>query len=79
MTMQQLDEFHRFAAAQIRAAEADLSLEECLRRWRRECEERETVAMINESLADIAAGRVKSLDEVDAEIRAEFGFGPGRP
>lgn len=79
MTMQQLDEFHRFAADQLRASEVEVSLEECLRRWRRDCDSRETVAAINESLADIAAGRVKSLDEVDAEIRAEFGFGPYEP
>jgi hypothetical protein len=79
MTMQQLDEFHRFAAAQIRATEAELSLEECLRRWRRECEERETVAAVNRSLADFEAGRYQSLEEADREMRAELGFPPRAP
>lgn len=51
MTIRQLDESHRFATEQIRPAETELSLAEC--RWRRECEEQETVAAVNDSLADI--------------------------
>jgi predicted transcriptional regulator len=34
------------------------------------------MASIQRSLDDIAAGRVQTLEEVDEEIRREFGFKP---
>ena len=38
--------------------------------------EQAEIAAIQEGLDDVAAGRVRPLTEVDAEIREQFGFAP---
>ena len=38
--------------------------------------EQAEVAAIQEGLDDVAAGRIRPLAEVDAEIREQFGFKP---
>ena len=38
--------------------------------------ERGEIAAIQKGLDDVAAGRVRPLEEVDAEIREQFGFAP---
>lgn len=43
---------------------------------RHHCETAETVAAVNRSLADIAAGRVSTLEEADSRIRKELRFSP---
>lgn len=74
LTVHELESFHHFAQRGLSNGGFD-SMEDCLHRWR---ERRETIADIEESLADFAAGRCRSLEEVDADMRARFGFGPAQ-
>lgn len=78
ITLEEIDSFHRFAVEKLGNGGADFTLEECLQMWRADCERAETVEAINRSIGDIEAGRVQTLEEVDAEIRREFGFAPRR-
>ena len=71
--LQELDEFTRFAESKLCDSEAGLSLEKCLKLWRRQIEEDETVASIQRSIADREAGRVKSLDEAFDNVRRQLG------
>ena len=56
----------RFASAADVVAHAVSALER----------EQSEIAAIQEGLDDVAAGRVRPLSEVDAEIREQFGFKP---
>lgn len=75
-TKQELDSFHRFACTRASNGSTEMTLEDCLHQWRQQCDREETMASIQRSLDDIAAGRVQTLEEVDEEIRREFGFKP---
>ena len=68
-TLDELESFHRFAAGKLSNGGANLTLEDCLRLWRADCDEAETVELIKRGAADIEAGRHHTLGEVDAEIR----------
>ena len=72
--LQELDEFTRFAESKLCDSEAGLSLEKCLKLWRRQIEEDETVASIQRSLADYEAGRVKSAKEAFEDVRRQLGI-----
>ena len=74
LTLNELDNFHRFAAGKLNNGAGELSLEECLRQWREAREEEELIADVQRSLEDIEAGRVHTLDEAVAEIRQELIF-----
>lgn len=67
-----LQSFHRFLSRQL---ESDSNLpqtpEEMLALWR---EEQETLCAIKAGLADVEAGRTKSLVEFEQDIRQKFGF-----
>lgn len=76
ISQDELDRFHRFASERLRQTEAELTLEDCLHLWRSQREEAETVAAIEQSLQDFAAGRYETLAEVDRELRRELGFPP---
>ena len=73
-TQENIDSFHRFATERLKNGSQDLSMDELYRQWRAAREEAETVASIQRGLDDAEAGRVRSLDEVDADIRQELGF-----
>lgn len=75
-TIEELNEFTSFAREKLIADADGLSLEECLRAWRAAREEEETIAAIQAGLDDVAAGRVKTIAEVDAEIRRQHGWPP---
>ncbi|MFQ5731829.1 MAG: hypothetical protein ACE5KM_07730 [Planctomycetaceae bacterium] len=75
VTDQELQSFTRFVSEQMEQDNA-LSLEQCLDRWRAQQERAETIAAVRRGEADVAAGRVHSLDEVDAAIRKKYGFPP---
>ncbi len=75
-TLEQLDEFHRFARERLSQGEPELSIEDCLRLWRARVEYEETVAAVRQGVEDFEAGRFRSLEEADAEIRKRLGFGP---
>ena len=71
--LQELDQFTRFVQAKLRNEDDGPSLEDCLKLWRRQIEEDETVASIQRSIADCEAGRVKSLDEAFDNVRRQLG------
>jgi hypothetical protein len=78
-TQHDLDSFHSFASWSLSKGGRDLSLEDLLQQWRDQQEEVETIASVRRGAADAEAGRVRSLAEVDASIRAELGiFASGR-
>lgn len=76
MTREQIDGFHEFATAKLSNGATTMTIDECFRVWRRVREREEMIAAINESLEDIAAGRVQPLEEVEEELQREFGFEP---
>ncbi|MGD9858309.1 MAG: hypothetical protein AB7U20_25490 [Planctomycetaceae bacterium] len=78
MTQNELKAFYRFAMVMIDRDRVS-SLDECLQLWRDDREFAETIAAIKESEEESAAGLTKTLDEVEAELRAEFGLQPRQP
>jgi len=67
-----LQSFHRFVAKKLESASAiKLTPEEALALWR---EEQDTLSAIEAGLADVEAGRTKSLAEFERDIRQKFGF-----
>ena len=72
--LQELDQFTRFAQAKLRDEEDGLSLERCLKLWRRQIEEDETIADIKQGLADIEAGRTVSLEDAFRDVRERLGI-----
>jgi hypothetical protein len=69
--------FQQFAEAKLHAGEVE-SLDELFDLWRMEhpaSDEQDDIQQaIQEGLADLKAGRYRSADEVNAEIRAKHGF-----
>jgi hypothetical protein len=78
ITQHDIDSFHQFASQQLPLCGTGADLEELLKRWQQRREEEETVASIQRGIADVEAGRVATLAEVDDGIRAKLGF-PARP
>lgn len=67
-----LESFHRFIEKQLASKTTGLiSPEEALKRWR---EEQVSLAAIREGLADIEAGRTKSLEDFDRDFRKRHGI-----
>jgi hypothetical protein len=73
VTRQQLDSFHRFASEQIRLQPA-ASLDELLDQWRREAEQTEAVADIQQGLQDYADGKARPVAEAFADVRHRTGL-----
>lgn len=71
-TLQELDQFTRFAESKLQGNADELSLEDCLQLWRRQREEDETVVDIQQSLADCQAGRVKPVGEAFDNVRSRL-------
>jgi len=74
ISLQDIDSFHDFAAEQLANGGQEESLENLLSRWRSQQEEAETLASVQRGIEDADAGRVQSLQEVDATIRSKLGF-----
>ena len=74
ITQSDLDSFHSFASRELTNGGRAHSLEDLLQEWRCKQEEVETIASIRRGIDDAEAGRVQSLADVDASIRAELGF-----
>ena len=67
-----LRSFHRFLSERLESdAAQSMTPEEALFLWR---EEQATLSAIRAGLADVAAGRTKSLAEFERDIRQKFGF-----
>ncbi len=72
--LQELDQFTRFTQNQLYEDDDALSLEDCLRLWRRQIEKEEVITDIKQGLADIEAGRVVSVEAAFREARALLGI-----
>ncbi len=72
LTQSGLRQFYDFALAEINNGGV-ASLDECLLNWR---EYQETVAAIREAQAEVAAGQTIPVEQVEAELREEFGLRP---
>jgi hypothetical protein len=72
-TMDQLDSFHGFARRAI-SVDQDLSLEECLHRWRSAQARAETNAALCEAIAEMESGLGQSVDEAIEDIRRDLGL-----
>ena len=67
-----LESFHRFVEKRLASERTSLmSPEEALALWR---EEQESLAAIREGLADVVAGRTKSIEEFDRDFRKRHGI-----
>jgi hypothetical protein len=79
VSLDQLDDFHRFAQQRLQAEGAE-SLEELCDLWRIEHPSADEAAEIDEAiqqgLADIEAGRYRPAEQVMAELRAKYGLPP---
>lgn len=73
-SLKELESFSRFAAKKLRHGDELLSLEECLRQWRAECEHDELVASLEASLEDVNQGRVQSVEDSFADVRRQLGW-----
>ncbi len=74
VTLEELESFSRFASQRLRQNAVPSSLEECLRQWRAERELQATVADIEQSLDDVAPGRVNPVDQVFDDVRRRLGW-----
>ena len=73
-SLEELESFSRFASQKLCHGDELPSLEECLRQWRAECERDELMVAIEESLEDVAQGRVQSVEDAFADVRRQLGW-----
>lgn len=62
-TLQELEQFTQFVGSKLRANKDGMTLEECLTLWRRQRQEDEATADVQQSVADCQAGRLRSLED----------------
>ena len=72
ISAEQLEDFHRFASEKVKDGDTELTIEELLRLWRMESDRLDSVNAIKKGIAEVEAGRVHTLEDVDAEIRRRF-------
>jgi hypothetical protein len=76
VTQQDVEQFHRFATGKLANGGAGMTWQELFDAWMMEdppTAEREAVnAIIRQGLQDIEAGRFRSAEEVNAELRNKF-------
>jgi len=75
VTPEEFRNFRQFVSRQIESG-TTMSLEQCVQQWREEYDRAETIAAIKRGIEDIEAGRVHTLEEVDAHIRQKLGLPP---
>ena len=68
--------FYQFLGAPLSHGERETPPERLLRKWREERELAESCAAIREGMADLEAGRVRSLEEFDQDFRQRNGLSP---
>lgn len=73
-SLEELENFSRFASQKLRHGDELPSLEECLRLWRAACERDELAASIEASLEDVAQDRVQSVEDAFADVRRQLGW-----
>lgn len=73
-TLDELNEFHRFAAELIRESETPLEFGELLERWYDNRDRDQINAIIRRGLQDIAEGRGIPAHEHLKQLREKYGF-----
>jgi hypothetical protein len=71
--LQEVQDFSRFVADELRREQVERSLEDYLRLWREAHERNETVQAIHEGMQDVRSGRTRPAAEVLSDIRRELG------
>lgn len=72
--LQELASFTDFAQRQLSGRDSTLSLEDCIRLWRRQSESQATIADIRQGQADFEAGLSQPLAEAVDEVRRRLGL-----
>jgi hypothetical protein len=73
-TLDELNEFHRFAVELIRESEAPLEFDELLERWYDRRDRDEINSIIRRGLQDIADGKGIPAHEHLQQLREKYGF-----
>lgn len=73
VTQSQLEKFSQYVTRQIELG-GNHTLEDCLRMWQDEGDDAATIASIQRGIDDEAAGRMRPLAQVDAELRRKHGI-----
>ena len=73
-TLQELESFTHFAQQRLGAAEADLSLEDCVRLWRQRTEQQALLNDLQQGQADLEAGRAQPLAAAVDDVRQQLGL-----
>lgn len=71
--LQEVQDFSRFVADELRREQVERSLEDYLRLWREAHERDETLQAIQEGMQDVRSGRTRPATEVLSDIRRELG------
>jgi hypothetical protein len=73
-TLSDLDDFHRFAADEVRNSPESPEFKDLVREWLRRRERDEVNAIIRQGIADIDSGLGRPAREVMEELRAQHGI-----
>ena len=73
-TLEELENFSRFATQRLQQGDQLPSLEECLRQWRQDCEQEELLSDIAAGLDEAEHGGGQPVDEAFADIRRQLGW-----
>jgi hypothetical protein len=71
VSLDQLDDFHRFAQQQLQAGEA-VSIAELARQWEIAREREEVNEALDEAMDDLEAGRYRPAADVSRDMRHKF-------
>ena len=73
-TLADIDDFHRFAANEVRDTSRSIEFNDLVRAWLRQRERDEVNATIRQGLRDIEAGLGRPAREVMEELRVQYGI-----
>ena len=73
-SLQELDEFTDFIRQRLDVEQASLSLEDCVRLWREQQDQQESVRGILQSAKEDEAGLSQPLTEAFDEVRRQLGI-----
>jgi hypothetical protein len=71
VSLDQLDDFHRFALQQVQIGDAE-SIAELARQWDAARERKEIEAALDEAMEDIKAGRYRPAEDVSRDMRKKY-------
>ena len=76
ITIEQIDEFHRFAVQRIQQnGEHELTMDDLLLEWDSLTNHDDSNLAIREGIADVDAGRTRPANEFNQDLRSRYKFG----